>query len=235
MPLQTGWLATICQRVAYALISSALVRILNNISTCTEYMATHWMARSSFLSLVNVLLRPGIEGCDAMTRDEQDIYSRPGHLIRRLQQIAVAIFVEETADFEITPVQYSALLAVRNHQGIDQTALMNIIAFDRSTIGDVVKRLENKHLIRRATSASDRRTKLLYITQLGRRLLSKVKKSVGAAQDQILAPLSRQERVEFMRMMSKLVQLNNDHSRVPLRLNMASMREVGPAKFPLRV
>ena len=38
-----------------------------------------------------------------------------------------------------------------------------------------------------------------------------------------------------MRMMSKLVQLNNDHSRVPLRLNMASMREVGPAKFPLHV
>jgi MarR family transcriptional regulator, lower aerobic nicotinate degradation pathway regulator len=95
-----------------------------------------------------------------MNRDAQDIYSRPGHLVRRLQQIAVAIFMEETAEFDVTPVQYSALLAVRNHPGIDQTSLMKIIAFDRSTIGDVVKRLENKRLIRRATSDADRRTKI---------------------------------------------------------------------------
>jgi len=32
------------------------------------------------------------------------LYAKPGHLIRRLQQMAVAIFMEETADFNITPV-----------------------------------------------------------------------------------------------------------------------------------
>ena len=65
-----------------------------------------------------------------MTRDEAEIYSRPGHLIRRLQQIAVAIFLEETAQFDITPVQYSALLAVRNHNGLDQTTLMTMSLFE---------------------------------------------------------------------------------------------------------
>jgi MarR family transcriptional regulator, lower aerobic nicotinate degradation pathway regulator len=160
-----------------------------------------------------------------MNRDAQDIYSRPGHLVRRLQQIAVAIFMEETAEFDVTPVQYSALLAVRNHPGIDQTSLMKIIAFDRSTIGDVVKRLENKRLIRRATSDADRRTKILSITPSGRHLLSKVKKAVDAAQDKIIAPLSREERREFMRMMHKLVQLNNDHSRVPMQLSEWPERE----------
>jgi MarR family transcriptional regulator, lower aerobic nicotinate degradation pathway regulator len=154
-----------------------------------------------------------------MNTDGQDIYSRPGHLIRRLQQIAVAIFMEETAQFQITPVQYSALLAVRNHPGIDQTSLMKIIAFDRSTIGDVVQRLENKSLIRRTVNDADRRTRTLYITPSGRHLLSKVKKAVDAAQDKIVAPLSREERREFVRMMHKLVQLNNDHSRVPMQLS----------------
>jgi DNA-binding MarR family transcriptional regulator len=152
-----------------------------------------------------------------MNRDEQDIYSRPGHLIRRLQQIAVAIFMEETAEFDVTPVQYSALLAVRNHPGIDQTSLMKI--------GDVVKRLENKRLIRRVISEGDRRTKILYITPSGRHLLSRVKKAVDAAQDKIAAPLSREERREFMRLMHKLVQLNNDHSRVPLQLSAARTRD----------
>jgi DNA-binding MarR family transcriptional regulator len=165
-----------------------------------------------------------------MTRDELDIYSRPGHLIRRLQQIAVAIFMTETAEFGITPVQYSALLAVRNHKGIDQTTLAEIIAFDRSTIGEVVRRLESKGLVRRAVSAKDRRTRLLYITPAGRRLLSRVRKVVDAAQMKIVAPLNRGERAQFMDMMRKLVELNNDHSRVPLRLETGTERGVKPVR-----
>jgi DNA-binding MarR family transcriptional regulator len=161
-----------------------------------------------------------------MTRDEIDIYGRPGHLIRRLQQIAVAIFMAETAEFGITPVQYSALLAVRNHKGIDQTTLTEIIAFDRSTIGEVLRRLENKGLIRRAVSAKDRRTRMLYITPAGRRLLGRARKVVDAAQLKIVAPLNHRERAKFMDMMRKLVELNNDHSRVPLRLETGAERGV---------
>jgi MarR family transcriptional regulator, lower aerobic nicotinate degradation pathway regulator len=161
-----------------------------------------------------------------MTRDEIDIYSRPGHLIRRLQQIAVAIFMAETAGFGITPVQYSALLAVRNHRGIDQTTLTEIIAYDRSTIGEVVKRLETKRLIRRAIGDKDRRTKLLYITPAGRRLLSRLKKIVDTAQDKIVGPLDDDTRATFMRIMRKLVDLNNDHSRVPLHLSTTASRDV---------
>jgi MarR family transcriptional regulator, lower aerobic nicotinate degradation pathway regulator len=161
-----------------------------------------------------------------MTRDEIDIYSRPGHLIRRLEQIAVAIFMTETAEFGITPVQYSALLAVRNHKGIDQTTLTEIIAYDRSTIGEVVKRLENKRLIRRAIGDEDRRTKLLYITPAGRRMLSRLKKVIDVAQDKIVAPLNDEDRATFMRIMRKLVDLNNDHSRAPLQLRATPPREV---------
>ena len=40
----------------------------------------------------------------------------PGHYIRRLQQIAVALFLEETAEFGITPVQFAALQAVDHHR-----------------------------------------------------------------------------------------------------------------------
>ena len=74
-----------------------------------------------------------------MTNADRRFNQKPGHLIRRLQQISVALFMEETRSFGITPVQYSALIAVANHPGIDQTALCNLIAFDRSTIGDVVR------------------------------------------------------------------------------------------------
>src|SRR5579872_6775474 len=71
----------------------------------------------------------------------EPLVDRPGHLIRRLQQIAHAIFIEQAREFDVTPVQYAALFAINDHPGIDQTALCNIIAYDRSTIGDVVGRL----------------------------------------------------------------------------------------------
>ena len=118
------------------------------------------------------------------------ICDKPGHLIRRLQQIAVALFMQQTKKFDITPVQYAALLAIDLNPGIDQTALVNIIAYDRSTIGDVVARLEAKKLIRRVSGNLDRRTKLLASTPRARKLIPDIEKAVMEAQEMVLAPLS---------------------------------------------
>jgi DNA-binding MarR family transcriptional regulator len=152
-----------------------------------------------------------------MANDDSRFLDKPGHLIRRLQQIALALFMEQAEPFGITPVQYSALIAIGNHPGIDQTALCNVIAFDRTTIGGVVGRLEKKKLIKRVGGAHDRRTKSLRITAAGRRLLGQVEPAVQATQRLILAPLKPAERVAFMGMLKHLVHLNNEHSRAPFR------------------
>jgi DNA-binding MarR family transcriptional regulator len=152
-----------------------------------------------------------------MPNDDSRFLEKPGHLIRRLQQIALALFMDQAKDFGVTPVQYSALVAVENHPRIDQTALCNIIAFDRSTIGDVVGRLERKKLIKRLDSSVDRRTKSLFITPAGRRLLRQIEPAVQSTQRLILAPLKPGERSAFIQMLKHLVYLNNEHSRAPLR------------------
>ena len=43
-----------------------------------------------------------------------DPFSKPGHVIRRLQQYAVLIFHEETAGFDLTPTQYVTLQVVEH-------------------------------------------------------------------------------------------------------------------------
>ena len=68
------------------------------------------------------------------------VYTAPGYLFRRMQQIAVAIFVEECKARDLTPVQYAALIAIGTHPGIDATRLSAVIAFDRSTLGSVIER-----------------------------------------------------------------------------------------------
>jgi MarR family transcriptional regulator, lower aerobic nicotinate degradation pathway regulator len=151
---------------------------------------------------------------ELMGKDKHPIYGRPGHLIRRLQQIAVAIFASEAKDFNITPVQYSALVAVEMYPGIDQTTLVTTIAFDRSTIGSVVSRLEDKEWIKRVPG--ERRSKRLTITAEGRKVLREIDATVDRAQKLILAPLTSAERPVFIDMLERLVKLNNSRSRAPL-------------------
>ena len=148
-----------------------------------------------------------------MRKSKHPIYSRPGHVIRRLQQIAVAIFMNETKRFDITPVQYSALLAVEMNPGIDQKTLTNIVAIDRSTVANVVSRLEKKRWIKRIV---DRRSKRLSITTAGRKMLRTIDPAVDHVQELILAPLSQDERPVFVDMLERLVELNNSRSRAPL-------------------
>jgi DNA-binding MarR family transcriptional regulator len=152
-----------------------------------------------------------------MVDDDNRLVEMPGHLIRRLQQISFALFMDQTRRHEITPVQYAAIVAIHNHPGIDQTTLCNIIAFDRSTIGDVVGRLEKKKLIERRNDPLDRRTRSLHIMPAGRRLIRHIEPAVLSTQRLILAPLKPNERDAFMRMLKHLVHLNNEHSRAPMR------------------
>ena len=143
------------------------------------------------------------------------IETLPGHYIRRLQQIAVAIFLQETESTGVTPVQYAALQTVANSPGTDQRTLARSIGFDTSTIAGVVDRLEARGLLLRSASAEDRRVRLLSLTPDGQALLDEVTPGMQRAQQRMLAPLPRDQRAEFMRMLRVLVEANNELSRAP--------------------
>jgi MarR family transcriptional regulator, lower aerobic nicotinate degradation pathway regulator len=145
------------------------------------------------------------------------VYTAPGYLFRRMQQIAVAIFVEECRAHDLTPVQYAALVAIRTHPGIDATRLSAVIAFDRSTLGSVIERLEAKHYVERKPGPGDKRVKLLHLTSAGVALLREIVPSVEHAQARMLQPLKPADRKTLLALLTQLVDLNNEASRVPLR------------------
>jgi MarR family transcriptional regulator, lower aerobic nicotinate degradation pathway regulator len=151
----------------------------------------------------------------AVTMDA--VYAKPGYLFRRMQQIAVAIFVEECRAYDLTPVQYAALVAIRTHPGIDATRLSAVIAFDRSTLGNVIERLQAKQYIERKPAPEDKRVKLLYLTRSGTALLRDIMPSVDRAQARMLQPLKPSDRKTLLALLTQLVDLNNEASRVPLR------------------
>ncbi len=141
--------------------------------------------------------------------------SLPGHSIRRLQQIAVAIFLQEAEPHGVTPVQYAAMQALANAPGVDQRSLARSIGFDTSTIASVIDRLEARGLVQRDLDPSDRRVRLLSLTGPGHALLIEVVPAMLRAQERMLQPLPPQDRAEFLRMLNQLVTANNALSRAP--------------------
>lgn len=134
-----------------------------------------------------------------------DLNAMPGHAIRRLQQIAAAIFMQEAAESGTTPVQYAALHTLGAQPGIDQRTLAQLVSLDTSTIAGVVDRLEARGLLTRSLSAQDRRVRLLHLTPEGEALLAQLAPLMLRAQERILDPLPAAEREAFMRMVQTVV------------------------------
>lgn len=150
---------------------------------------------------------------DAAPNSGVDLQAAPGHSIRRLQQVAVAIFMQESADSGVTPVQYAVLQTLAAQPGIDQRTLARVVSFDTSTIGGVVDRLEARGLLTRNHSPEDRRVRLLHLTAEGEALLADITPSVQRTQERILEPLSAAERKSFMRMMQRVIERHEELGR----------------------
>ena len=149
----------------------------------------------------------------ATRRAASDLNDLPGHLMRRLQQIAVGIFLDETADSAITPVQFALLFAASREPGMDQRTLAARIGFDTSTIGAVLDRLEERGIVRCSASPTDRRVRLLTVTREGEALLDGAMPAMRRAQKRMLAPLPPADRERFVEMMRILVESNHAWSR----------------------
>ena len=134
----------------------------------------------------------------------------PGHLIRRVYQVSTALFAEECGDVDLTPVQYAALVAIQSHPRIDATRLSQVIYFDRSTIGDVLDRMEAKGWVTRQPSLNDRRIKLLIIAPGGRDALKRIEPGVRRVQQRLLAPLSSKDADTLVRLLAQLADEHDD-------------------------
>ena len=134
-----------------------------------------------------------------------DFRQAPGHLIRRAHQVAVAVFMEETAAHEVTPVQFAILNALMDDPGEDQVTLAGRVAFDAATFGSVIGRLEAKGWVRREPDGADRRRKLLWVTPEGERAAQAMKRAVAKAQRRILGPLDDREQEQLVGLLAKLV------------------------------
>lgn len=146
----------------------------------------------------------------------------PGFMIRRLQQVSVALFHGTLENVDLTPVQHTILQAIRATPDLDQNRVAGVTFLDASTTSNVLKRLEARGLITREVAAQDRRARVLRLTEAGADLLDRVRPDIMASQRHLLSPLSSEERQAFLMALEKVLAFHegrDDPDSVPRPFN----------------
>jgi DNA-binding MarR family transcriptional regulator len=136
------------------------------------------------------------------------MHSMPGHLIRRAKQKTTQAFAPIAQRFNLTPIQYSVLKAIALHPGADQTSLGELIGLDASTVGEVILRLEQRGLVQRTL---DGRRQLLGASAAATQMLKELAPMLVDAQEHTMSALTKIEKKQFLRLLSKMVGVTNIH------------------------
>jgi DNA-binding MarR family transcriptional regulator len=162
--------------------------------------------------------KPGVRARLRAARRRSPLLARPGFLIRRLHQLHCSLFLEETRGFDITPVQYSLMTTLAARGELEQNSLALEIGLERTSVAEVVPRLQGRGLLQRRRSADDGRVKLVRLTRKGNALLRKMALPVKRAHDRTIDQLGKSERDVFLLQLIELVEANNEIGNVPFRL-----------------
>lgn len=158
----------------------------------------------------------------APNRSLDDLYARPGFLLKRCHQVAVGIFLDECSEFDITPSQHGCLRALHEFPGIDQIALGRLVGLDRSTAGLVIKGLSQRKLINRVVNRNDKRRMRLILSAEGEQLLRTIGPAAARAAERVLRGIPRESRSSFLSLLrtflaghGALIEIDNVLSGIP--------------------
>lgn len=135
----------------------------------------------------------------------QPVSSRPGFLIRRLNQIHVALFNEACGWAGITPIMYSVLSSLAQTGPADQSSLARNIAVNKTNMVSLMERMGKRGLIQRMPSPDDGRVRLVDLTEDGLSLLDDIDAKALEAHLRTLEDLSPKDRATLMVLMGRIV------------------------------
>ncbi len=129
----------------------------------------------------------------------------PSHLLHRAQQMAANRSAAALREAGITLRQFSVLAAIAQEDGASQSSLVNATGIDRSTLADMVSRMEKAGLIARFQSESDARAKAVSLMPAGRKALDTAAPAVREADETLLQGLPKNRRAPFVDLLSALI------------------------------
>jgi len=127
-----------------------------------------------------------------------------GYNLRCAQVALFQHFSHSFDDIEISPPQFGAMILIEANPGISQSAVAGALRFDRSTLVQIIDRLEGRKLVVREVSVRDRRSHALQLTVDGAAFLAKLKKIVLAHEFDVAGALSEEERSTLIHLLTRV-------------------------------
>jgi DNA-binding MarR family transcriptional regulator len=128
-----------------------------------------------------------------------DLETSPSHLLRRANQYANDLYTNEQDSKILTQRQFAVLFAIDQREGMSQTELVAATGIDRSTLADMIVRMQKKDYLARKRTEEDQRANSVRITAAGRRALKTALPAVVKSEARLLDALPARSRSEFIK------------------------------------
>lgn len=129
-----------------------------------------------------------------------------GFRVRRAQLAILQDFQDVLGDQGIRPADFSVLSIIAGHSGLRQSDVAAILSIQRANFVALVDGLEEKGLIERRKSATDRRVYFLHMTDAGMAFLQSLMPKWREHEDKFIGRLGgyekRDQLIEMLRCIS---------------------------------
>ncbi|MEM7636147.1 MAG: MarR family winged helix-turn-helix transcriptional regulator [Pseudomonadota bacterium] len=118
--------------------------------------------------------------------------------LKRAAQYSADLYSDRRGKSGLTQRQFTVLEAVFHNEGQSQTTLVRETGIDRSTLADLVNRLETHGYLSRKRSDKDARVNFVSLTEAGRDMLLNAQPQVSLVDQALVEALPERNRKAFV-------------------------------------
>ncbi len=104
----------------------------------------------------------------------------------------------------VHPKQVPALMVLREHEGISQRELVDLLRVKAPTVAVTVKRLERAGYVKRGGDATDQRVNRIYLTEYGKQIVGQIPSRMKQVEQETLEGITPEELLLMRRLLLQM-------------------------------
>jgi DNA-binding MarR family transcriptional regulator len=133
-----------------------------------------------------------------------------GYRLRLAYNVQVQRFVSVGGAFNIRPPQFAVLTLAYQQPGIKQVDLTNIVNKKHANVVALLDELEQRKLLTRTANSTDKRSRVLYLTDKGRALTAKLIERHKLLDKDLDVTFGVRQRTDLVRLLDAFSRLDPD-------------------------
>ncbi len=131
--------------------------------------------------------------------------SSAGYLVNHMARLFASSLHRRIKPLGLAPAQFLVLLELWQEEGRPQADLVAALDVEQATMANTLARMERDGLIERRASPTDRRSRLVFLTERAKSLEGEAKSAAQSVNAKALEVLSASEQAQFLEMTRRVV------------------------------